>query len=169
MSATSPVHASAAFARTQEGANPFAPWAPVLLRVAVGLGFVMHGWAKFSRGPEGFATVLHTLGIPMPFVLAWLTTLVELVGGAAIIAGAFVPFAALPMAVVLLVALFTVHLPYGFFSVKLVEVSASGTKFGTVGWEIILLYLAGLGALAFGGPGAFSVDGWRRKQRGPST
>jgi putative oxidoreductase len=149
--------------------HPLAQWGPLLLRLAVGAGFIMHGWAKLSRGPEGFSVVLHTLGIPLPLLSAWLTTLVELIGGAAIVAGAFVPLAVLPMAFVLLTALFTVHLPYGFFSVKLVEVSASGTKFGTVGWEIILLYLAGLGALAFGGPGAFSVDGWRRKQRGPST
>ena len=46
------------------------------------------------------------------------------------------------MAIVLLTALFTVHLPYGFFSVKLVQVTASGTKFGPVGYEVVLLYLA---------------------------
>jgi putative oxidoreductase len=67
----------------------------------------------------------------------------------------------LPMAIVLLTALFTIHLPYGFFSVKLVEVSASGTKFGPVGYEIILLYLASLCAIALGGAGPFSIDEWR--------
>ena len=56
------------------------------------------------------------------------------------------------MSVVLLTGLVTVHLPYGFFSVKLVEVSASGTKFGPVGYQVILLYLAALAALAVGGP-----------------
>ncbi len=141
-------------------------WGPVLLRLIVGYGFLMHGYAKLARGPESFAGVLTTLGVPMPFVLAWLTTLVELIGGFAVLVGAFVPIAAVPMAIVLLTALFTVHLPYGFFSVKLVEVNQSGIRFGTVGYEIILLYLAGLGALVLGGPGAFSVDRWRAGRTG---
>src|SRR5512138_878704 len=142
-----------------------ARWAPLPLRLIVGYGFIVHGSAKLSRGPETFAAVLHTLGVPLPHLLAWLTTLVELVGGAAILAGAFVPVAALPMAIVLMTALLTIHLPYGFFSVKLVEVSASGTKFGPVGYEVILLYLAGLGALVAGGAGPLSVDEWRSGRR----
>jgi putative oxidoreductase len=145
--------------------HPLAAWGPVLLRLAIGCGFILHGWAKLSRGPEGFSVVLHTLGVPAPLLLAWLTTLVELIGGGAILVGAFVPFAVVPMAIVLLTALVTVHLRYGFFSVKLVEVTAAGTKFGTVGYEIILLYLAGLGALLVGGAGAFSVDEWLRRRR----
>jgi len=121
----------------------------------------VHGYAKLARGPDAFAAVLHTLGVPAPHVLAWLTTLVELIGGLAILAGAYVPLAALPMAIVLLTALFTIHLPYGFFSVKLAEVTSSGTKFGPVGYEVVLLYLASLAALVAGGAGAFSIDGWR--------
>src|SRR6185312_701278 len=136
-------------------------WAPLPLRLIVGYGFIAHGYAKFSRGPETFAVVLHTIGTPMPLLLAWLTTVVEMIGGLAVMIGAFVPMVSLPMAVVLLTALFTIHLPYGFFSVKLVEVTASGTKFGPVGYEIILLYLASLIALVFGGPGPLSVDQWR--------
>jgi putative oxidoreductase len=140
-------------------------WGPVALRLIIGYGFIMHGFAKFARGPETFATVLHTLGVPLPHLLAWSTTLVELIGGLAVLAGAFVPLASLPMAIVLLTALFTVHLPYGFFSVKLMEVGPGGIKFGTVGYELILLYLAGLAALVLGGPGAFSVDRWRARRR----
>lgn len=143
----------------------FSRWASLPLRLIVGYGFIVHGYAKLSRGPDTFAVVLHTLGVPAPHLLAWLTTLVELLGGFAILVGAFVPLASLPMAVVLLTALFTVHLPYGFFSVKLVEVSASGTKFGPVGYEVILLYLAGLAALVAGGAGPLSIDQWRRARR----
>lgn len=143
----------------------FTRWAPLPLRLIVGYGFVAHGAAKLSRGPETFAAVLDTLGVPMPFLLAWLTTLTELIGGFAVLIGAFVPMAGLPMAVVLLTALFTVHWPYGFFSVKLVEVTANGTKFGPVGYEIILLYLAGLAALALGGAGPLSIDRWRAGRR----
>jgi putative oxidoreductase len=89
------------------------------------------------------------------------TTLVELVGGSALLAGAFVSVVSVPLAIVLLTALATVHWRYGFFSVKLAEVSVEGVRFGTVGYEIILLYLACLAALALGGAGRWSVDGWR--------
>ena len=143
-------------------------WAPVPLRLIVGYGFIVHGYAKLARGPDAFAAVLHTLGVPAPHLLAWLTTAVELIGGFAILAGAYVPLAALPMAIVLLVALFTVHLPYGFFSVKLAEVTASGTKFGPVGYEVVLLYLASLAALVVGGAGALSIDDWRLARRAHS-
>jgi putative oxidoreductase len=140
-------------------------WAPLPLRLIVGYGFIVHGLAKLSRGPGTFAAVLDTLGVPLPHLFAWLTTLVELTGGGAVLVGAFIPFASVPMAIVLLTALFTVHLPYGFFSVKLAEVTAHGTKFGPVGYEIILLYLAGLVTLAAGGAGALSVDEWRATRK----
>ena len=140
-------------------------WAPLPLRLIVGYGFIVHGYAKLSRGPETFAVVLHTLGVPMPFLFAWLTTLVELIGGTAILIGAFLPIVSLPMAIVLITALFKIHLPYGFFSVKLVEVTEAGTKFGPVGYEIILLYLAGLAALVLGGAGPLSIDQWRSSRR----
>jgi putative oxidoreductase len=139
--------------------------APLLLRLVVGYGFVGHGWAKLGRGPELFAATLHTLGVPLPLLFAWLTTSVELVGGLAILAGAFVSWVSGPLAIVLLTALLTVHLPYGFPSVRLVEVSESGIRFGPVGYEVVLLYLGALGGIAFGGPGPWSVDHWRRHRR----
>ena len=135
------------------------------LRLIVGYGFLAHGYAKLSRGPETFAAVLHVLGVPAPLLLAWATTLVELIGGTAVLLGAFVPIVSAPMAIVLVTALITVHLPYGFFSVKLANVSEAGIKFGTVGYEIILLYLAGLASLALGGAGPLSVDAWRTRSK----
>ncbi|MEP6564049.1 MAG: DoxX family protein [Mesorhizobium sp.] len=145
-------------------APALAGWAPLPIRLIVGFGFLAHGYAKLSRGPETFGVVLETLGVPMPQLLAWLTTLVELVGGAAVLAGAFIPLVSLPLAIVLLAALFTVHAQYGFFSVKLAEVTATGTKFGPVGYEIILLYLGGLATLAIGGPGRLSLETLLRRQ-----
>ena len=133
------------------GSTTVGSWSPVLLRLIVGYGFLMHGYAKWLRGPDAFAVVLHTVGVPLPHLFAWLTTVVELVGGVAVLIGAFIPIVSVPMAVVLFTAMFTIHLPYGFFSVKLVEVTSTWTKFGTVGYEIVLLYLAALGALALEG------------------
>jgi putative oxidoreductase len=148
---------------TERLTNAASPWSALPLRLVIGYGFIVHGYAKLGRGPETFALVLHTLGVPAPLFLSWLTTVTELVGGLLVLGGAFVAIAAIPLAVVLLTALVTVHLPYGFFSVKLVEVSEHGVKFGPVGYEHILLYLAGLMSLAMGGPGAFSIDGWLRR------
>src|SRR3954466_7013322 len=116
--------------------NWLAVWAPLPIRLPGGYGFMAHGYAKFSRGPEKFAAVLHTLGVPEPLLAAWAATTIELVGGAAVMAGIAISWASIPMSVVLLTALVTVHLPYGFFSVKFAEVTEAGIKFGTVGYEI---------------------------------
>jgi len=141
--------------------SPFgiARWAPVPLRLIVGYGFMQHGIAKLSRGPDAFATILHALGVPAPHLMAWLTILVELLGGFAVLLGAFVALASLPMATLLLVAIFTVHLPYGFSSIKLIALTPAGAQFGPVGYECNLLYLACLSALVLGGPGPLAVDG----------
>jgi putative oxidoreductase len=149
--------------RTTKIARAASAWSALPLRLIVGYGFMIHGYAKLSRGPEAFAVVLDTLGVPLPLFFSWVTTITELIGGLLILAGGYVAFASIPLAVVLLTALLTVHLPYGFFSVKLVEVTEHGVKFGPVGYEHILLYLAGLMSLAASGAGPLSIDDWRRR------
>src|ERR1700738_4570923 len=94
----------------------FPTWAPVPLRLIVGFGFIEHGYAKLLHGPDTFASILHTLGVPAPHLMAWLTILTELLGGFAVLLGAFVSFVSLPMAALLFVAILAVHLPYGFGS-----------------------------------------------------
>jgi putative oxidoreductase len=133
-------------------------WYAVPLRLIVGCGFMEHGYAKLARGPEDFANILHALGTPAPGLLAWATILVELLGGLAVLVGAFIPLASVPMAAVLLVAIFTVHLPNGFSSIKLLSVTAQGAHFGQPGYETDLLYLAGLAALVLGGSGPMALD-----------
>jgi putative oxidoreductase len=97
--------------------------------------------------------------------MAWSTILIEVIGGLAVILGAFVALVSLPMAAVLLVAMFTVHLPYGFSSIKLMAVTAAGAQFGPPGYETNLLYLACLAALVLGGSGPLSIDDLIRKRR----
>jgi putative oxidoreductase len=135
-----------------------ARWAPLLLRLMVGFGFIEHGFAKLSKGPDAFAGILHALGVPSPHLMAWLTISTEIGGGFAVLLGEFVTLAALPMAAVLLVAMLTVHLPYGFSSIKLISVSATGAQFGPPGYECDLLYLACLASLALTGPGLVVMD-----------
>jgi putative oxidoreductase len=98
-----------------------ARWAPIPLRLIVGYGFMEHGFAKLAKGPENFAAILHAVNVPAPHFMAWLTILTELIGGLAVLLGAFVPLVSLPMAVLLCIAIFTVHLPYGFSSIKLMS------------------------------------------------
>ena len=144
---------------------PIARWAPIPLRLIVGLGFMEHGFAKLSKGPDAFAAILHALAVPAPHVMAWVTILTELLGGLAILLGAVVSLVSLPMAALLLVAIFTVHLPYGFSSIKLMAVTATGAQFGPPGYECDLLYLACLVALVLSGTGPLSIDGLVRNRR----
>jgi putative oxidoreductase len=131
-------------------------WYAIPLRLIVSYGFMEHGYAKLTRGMESFPTILHSLGMPAPDLLAWATILVELLGGFAVLVGAFIPIASAPMIVVLLVAIFTVHLPNGFSSLQ--SVDATGAHFGQPGYETDLLYIAGLLALVIGGSGPFALD-----------
>jgi putative oxidoreductase len=143
----------------ESGESPAMDWSPLILRAIVGCGFMIHGFAKWSRGSSAFAGVLDALGVPMPYMSAWATILVEMLGGFAVLAGAFVKVASVPMIAVLLVALFTVHLPYGFSSIKLIAITNGRPEFGPPGYETALLYVACLAALVLGGSGPLSVDG----------
>ena len=144
-----------------------AGWHALPLRLIVGFGFMQHGTAKLARGADVFIAILHAMGVPFPDLLGWATIVVEIVGGLLILAGAFVPLAAVPMIVVLLVAIFTVHLPNGFSSIKLLSYDATGAHFGQPGYETDLLYIAGLIALSVGGAGPFSVDAYLKSRGMP--
>jgi putative oxidoreductase len=132
-------------------------WAPLPLRLVIGYGFVAHGWAKLSRGPAGFARLLEQIGAPLPEVTAWVSTFSEILGGLAILAGAFVAAVSIPLIVIMLVAMFTVHLRYGFSAINTIGLTADGPQFGPPGYEVNLLYIAGLVALVLGGAGPFSI------------
>ncbi|HEX7286763.1 MAG TPA: DoxX family protein [Candidatus Angelobacter sp.] len=144
-------------------------WAPIPLRLIVGYGFLAHGLAKLSRGPDAFAGILHAIGVPAPHLMSWVAILTEVFGGIAVILGAFVTFFSIPMAALLLVAMFTVHLRYGFSSIKLIAVTPAGAQFGPPGYECDLLYLACLAALVLAGPGPLAFDGARRRSAARTT
>jgi putative oxidoreductase len=148
-------------------------WATLPVRLVIGYGFIAHGWAKLSRGPEGFARLLEQIGAPFPEVTAWVSTFIEILGGLAILAGAFVAVVSIPLIVMMLVAMFTVHLRYGFSAINTIGLTADGPQFGPPGIEVNLLYIAGLLALTLGGAGPFSIDkllarNWREPAASPS-
>src|SRR5262245_65603054 len=78
------------------GRSALARWAPIPLRLIVGFGFMQHGFAKLSRGPDAFAAILHALGAPAPHFMAWVSILTELLGGLAVLVGAVAARPSLP-------------------------------------------------------------------------
>jgi putative oxidoreductase len=136
------------------------------LRLAIGAGMFAHGYAKLAHGPAHFAEVVAALGMPVPLATAWLVIAIELASGAAILLGAFVRPAALAAMPVIATAIVGVHLRYGFLSVRLVELTPAGAKFGPVGYELGLVYLGALVALAASEPTPWSIDRrWRARPR----
>lgn len=126
--------------------NRLAGVAPLILRLATGLIFVMHGWQKLSGGVEGTAGFLGMLGFPAPMLMAVLLIATELGGGILLILGLFTHWASKILAFVALVALLTVHATKGFF------VSEGG-------FEFILLIFAATISLAITGPGKWALGG----------
>ena len=135
-------------------------WAPMPLRLIIGFGFIYHGSPKIfsGQGHEMFVGMLQGIGVPAAGLTAWVVGIVELLGGLALIAGAFVSVAAALLIIDMLVALFTVHLPNGFNFINITGMTEAGPQFGMPGYEVPLLYLAGLLALFLRGASHMSVD-----------
>ena len=123
---------------------------------------MVHGLAKWNRGPANFGKLLHVLGVPAPVPTAWLVTLLEIFGGAAILAGVLVALVSIPLIVSMLVAMFTVHWQYGFSAINTIGLTETGPKFGPPGYEVDLLYIGALIVLALLGPGPLSLHAWLR-------
>lgn len=116
-----------------------------LLRVVVGLVFLLHGGQKvFVYGVEGVAAGFAGMGLPMAAVLGPAVAFGELLGGLALLVGLLTPWAAVGLALIMAGAVFVVHLPGGFFLPN--------------GVEFALTLLAATVALALTGPGALAVD-----------
>src|SRR5215475_5657427 len=135
-------------------------WVPIPIRMILGVGFMVHGWAKWSRGPAAFAELLKQAHVPLPLANAWLVTLLEIFGGLALLVGAFVAIVSIPLILSMLGAMFTVNIKYGFSAVNTIGLTPEGPIFGPPGYEINLLYIAGLLTLVLSRPDAISVDRW---------
>ena len=137
-------------------------WSPAPLRAVLGFGFVYHGVPKLfsDAGHEMFVGMLTGIGVPAPELTAWFVGTVELLGGLALIAGAFTAVAASVLIVNMLVAIFTVHLPHGFNFMNITGMTEAGPQFSVPGYEVPMLYIAGLASLLVSGSGAGSI---RRK------
>ncbi len=125
--------------------NRTAPYAALVLRLALGILFLAHAGLKiFVFTPAGTAAFFGSLGLPG--ALAYVTIVWEVVGAIALILGIWPRIAALALIPVLVGAIATVHGPAGFFFTN-----PNG------GWEFLALWIAGLLALALLGDGPFAL------------
>ena len=125
-----------------------AEFAPLVVRAIVGVIMAAHGLQKLLGGPANFGGVLGQLGVPAPTLMAFVVTLVELVGGILLVVGLLSRLAALLLTINLAVAILLVKVGVGFLS----------PQSGGVGAELDLALIAGFLAILFAGPGRISLD-----------
>jgi putative oxidoreductase len=94
--------------------------APLLLRLYLAPVMIQAGWTKY----QGFAGIVdwfgnadYGLGLPFPFVLAFLATAAELLGGVFLLVGLATRWVCIPLMVTMLVAVFSVHWPNGWAAI----------------------------------------------------
>lgn len=116
----------------------------ILIRVVLAYGFWFPGMKKFENF-ESIVSWFSSLGIPFPTINAFLATATELVGAILLLLGLFTRLISIPLIIVMIVAIITVHLVNGF--------DASNN-----GYEIPLYYIIMLLTLVGFGSGKLSLD-----------
>ncbi|MGN8224633.1 DoxX family protein [Gracilimonas sp. BCB1] len=116
--------------------------AKLLLRIGVGVIFIIAGWSKLS-GIEGVQGFFGNIGIPLPGVMAWVVALVEFVGGIMMLTGYKVEIPGILLAITMLVAILTVKM---------------GGDGGFSGMRLEIMLLLTSLALSMMGTGKYSLD-----------
>lgn len=129
-----------------------APYAPTVLRVTTGVIMAAHGYQKLTgMTPAGFGNgMLDGLGVPAPVLMGWVVTLIELVGGIALIIGLGSRVAAALIALVIAGATVLVKIDIGLIA----EMGAP-----LPGAELDLLLIAASVGIVLLGPGKLALDG----------
>jgi putative oxidoreductase len=125
-----------------------AEFAPLVVRVIVGVIMAAHGLQKLLAGPANFGGFLAQLGVPAPTLMAYVVTLVELGCGILLIIGLFSRLAALLLTIDLVVAIVLVKVNVGFLS----------PESGGAGAELDLALIAGFLVILLAGAGRISLD-----------
>ncbi|MCS5671039.1 MAG: DoxX family protein [Vicinamibacterales bacterium] len=137
-------------------------WGVTLLRLTVGAVFVAHGLPKlfgpmWGTSPEGTVALFALVGLQPAPLLAVTVGIVELCGGTALFLGAFTRLMSALLAIIMAVAIWKVHWPYGFFLNLSLEPGVGH------GFEYALVLFAALFCLMLNGPGVLSFDGYAGK------
>jgi putative oxidoreductase len=138
-------------------ASYFTWLAPLAVRITVGVVFMGTGWTKLQNLP-GIVRNFAALGIPAPEIVTPFVSGVEFVGGILLLVGLLTRFAAVPLMIVMVVAI---------ISAKLGDVDSLETL---LGFEEVS-YFVMFAWLAVAGPGPVSLDHLILKASGrdPST
>jgi putative oxidoreductase len=124
----------------------------LLARLGVGIVFMAHGWQKIEAGVTATSRSFDALGVPLPTAAAVYAAFVELLGGAALIAGLGLPVTGVLLFIDMAGAFIFVHADKGLFLVDGKSVQN--------GYELVVaLGMAGL-LFAAGGGGRLTVDQW---------
>lgn len=122
-------------------------YAPSVLRLALGLVFIIPGLQKLAN-PAMIAGMLQGMGFPAPTLLGWLVLLAEIIFGVAVLVGWKVKKTVWPLVVILAVALISVHIPAWM----------AANPMALIGVLFHLLGIAALVSLYLSGPGAKSIN-----------
>ncbi len=127
-----------------------------LFRIITGFLFLYHGYLKIGMGQDAVTGFFTKVNIPMPEVMALLVTYGEIIAGIALIIGIYTHWAAKLAAVIILGAIYFVHLQNGY----------DGSKGG---YEYQLLILGACLLIATTGAGKYSLDAKRAARTVAST
>lgn len=122
----------------------FKPFSLLFARLIVAYGFYEPAMNKWS-GIENVASWFGSMGIPFPLLNAYMAATTETIGVALLTLGLFTRAISLPLIVIMIVAIVTVHLPNGFSA-------------GDNGYEIPVYYMLFLFIFFTQGAGKFSLD-----------
>jgi putative oxidoreductase len=125
-------------------------WGLLIARIVLGVVFIAHGYQKlFTVGVDGISGFLASLGIPLPNFFAWVLSLTEFFGGMAVLLGIFTRYAALGLAIAMVVSTLTAKANVGLIAPPTSMIP---------GYELDLSLLALSLTLLLSGPGTLSLE-----------
>jgi putative oxidoreductase len=120
-----------------------------ILRIVLGIAMLVHGWSKLSGGVDNVTGFFGgMLRIPAPGLMAWVVTIVELVGGILLVVGFLTQIAGILIALDMLGAILFAYLLRG----------APFIENGAITWEKEAVFAAAALCIVLAGPGAWAVE-----------
>ncbi|BFU78320.1 DoxX family protein [Arcobacter sp. 15-2] len=116
----------------------------LIARLMIAYGFYEPAMSKWND-IDSVAQWFGSMGIPFPTINAYMAAGTEILGVGLLVLGLFTRLISLPLIIIMIVAIFTVHIGNGFSA-------------GSNGFEIPLYYMVFLMIFVTQGAGKFSLD-----------
>lgn len=134
--------------------SPFSDWGLLILRLALGIVMIAHGWPKLNpngpmKGPAGFGGFLKQMGVPLPMFFGWVVALLETVGAALLILGLGTRILAVGYVIDMIVAIVLAR-------IGMMKSPFAGGQ--GIGWEFEFALGTMALALLFTGAGSLALD-----------